>query len=136
MSEIVNISHITFIVKDIEKSSNIFKTLFKAEEIYDSKNKKISLSREKFLLVNGLWIALMEGDSLAEKTYNHIAFKVNKEDLDNYLSKIKQLGLEIKDGRSRIEAEAESIYFYDFDNHLFELHTGTLEQRLGKYLNK
>ncbi|MDP3309636.1 MAG: FosX/FosE/FosI family fosfomycin resistance thiol transferase, partial [Polaromonas sp.] len=24
-------------------------------------------------------------------------------------------------------------YFYDFDNHLFELHTGTLDERLRQY---
>jgi fosfomycin resistance protein FosX len=24
-------------------------------------------------------------------------------------------------------------YFYDYDNHLFELHTGTLEERLARY---
>ena len=25
------------------------------------------------------------------------------------------------------------LYFYDDDNHLFELHTGTLEERLERY---
>jgi len=134
MSTRIGISHLTFIVNDIEKSSEIFKQLLGAKEIYDSKNKNFSLSREKFLLINDLWIALMEGDSLTEKTYNHIAFKIEKKEIKTYLIKIEQLGLEIKDGRSRIEAESESIYFYDYDNHLFELHTGTLEQRLNKYL--
>lgn len=28
---------------------------------------------------------------------------------------------------------AREVYFYDFDNHFFELHTGTLEQRLERY---
>jgi catechol 2,3-dioxygenase-like lactoylglutathione lyase family enzyme len=30
--------------------------------------------------------------------------------------------------------ERESSYLYDFDNHLFELHTGTLEERLKRYM--
>lgn len=136
MTKTITISHITFIVKDVEKSTTIFKELFDAKEIYDSKNKNFSLSREKFLLVNDLWIALMEGESLAEKTYNHLAFKIDKKELKSYRLKIEKLGLEIKNDRTRIDAEAESIYFYDFDNHLFELHTGTLEQRLSKYLEK
>jgi uncharacterized LabA/DUF88 family protein len=36
-------------------------------------------------------------------------------------------------GRSRMPEEGESIYFYDYDHHLFELHTGTLEARLKFY---
>ncbi len=29
--------------------------------------------------------------------------------------------------------EGRSLYFHDHDNHLFELHTGTLEERLARY---
>jgi hypothetical protein len=32
-----------------------------------------------------------------------------------------------------VEGEGMSLYFYDYDNNLFELHTGTLEQRLARY---
>ncbi|MBP2098779.1 catechol 2,3-dioxygenase-like lactoylglutathione lyase family enzyme [Enterococcus rivorum] len=67
------------------------------------------------------------------KTYNHIAFKIAEADFEEYCQRIENLGLEIKDGRPRISAEASSIYFYDFDNHLFELHTGTLSERLNRY---
>ena len=35
--------------------------------------------------------------------------------------------------RARVEGEGQSLYVYDFDNHLFELHTGTLAQRLARY---
>ena len=31
------------------------------------------------------------------------------------------------------DLERQSLSFHDFDNHLFELHTGTLEQRLLRY---
>jgi len=40
---------------------------------------------------------------------------------------------EIRPPRSRVAGEGASLYLYDFDNHLFELHTGTLEQRLARY---
>ena len=35
--------------------------------------------------------------------------------------------------RGRIKGEGKSVYFYDYDNHLFELHTGTLDERLASY---
>lgn len=133
MPKPTTISHMTFIVKDIEKTAQLFSQLFNAEEVYDSHEKNFSLSHEKFLLIDDLWIALMEGDPLSERTYNHIAFKIDETDFNTYLEKIEALGLEIKDGRSRIAAESKSIYFYDYDNHLFELHTGTLEERLKGY---
>lgn len=50
-----------------------------------------------------------------------------------YFERIKNLGLEIKFGRKRVIREGDSIYFYDYDNHLFEFHTGTLETRLLRY---
>ncbi len=50
-----------------------------------------------------------------------------------YQAKLEALGVEIRPPRGRIEGEGLSLYFYDFDNHLFELHTGTLEQRLARY---
>nr|WP_277871356.1 hypothetical protein [Chroococcidiopsis cubana] len=44
--------------------------------------------------------------------------------------------MEIRESRSRVEGEGSSLYFYDYDNHLFELHTGTLAQRLARYLQQ
>ncbi|MFN7023171.1 MAG: hypothetical protein ACK4QP_01325 [Pseudorhizobium sp.] len=35
--------------------------------------------------------------------------------------------------RARVPGEGHSIYFYDYDNHMFELHTGTLQERLARY---
>ena len=32
-----------------------------------------------------------------------------------------------------MEGEGGSLYLHGFDNHVFELHTGTLEQRLARY---
>lgn len=127
------ISHITFIVKDLEKSTYFFKNIFGAKEIYNSWENTFSLSKEKFFLINWIWIAIMEWKSLKEKTYNHIAFKVSKNEFNKYVKKIKKIGIEIKESRSRIDWEADSIYFYDYDNHLFEIHCWTLKERLEKY---
>jgi len=130
---IESVSHITFIVKDVEKMAHLLSTIFDAEEVYDSGEKNFPISYEKFFIIGGTWIAIMEGEPLSERFYNHVAFKVSDSEFDEYVSRIKQLGLEVKPGRDRVEGEARSIYFYDPDNHLFELHTGTLKDRLLRY---
>ena len=129
---IYGISHITFIVKDLGKATKFFKEIFEAKEIYSSEDKTFSISKEKLFLINDLWIAVMEGEKI-EKSYNHIAFKIDESDYEMYLKRIENLGLEIKVGRERVIGEGNSIYFYDYDNHPFELHTGTLETRLHHY---
>ncbi len=131
--QIENISHITFIVKDLERAAIFFCEGLGAREVYDSKEKHFSLSREKFFVLGGMWLVVMEGVPPAERTYRHLAFKVPPEGLAQFEQRLRLLGLEIKLPRPRVEGEAESLYFYDFDNHLFELHTGTLEKRLQHY---
>lgn len=127
------ISHVTFIVQDLEKATLFFETIFDAKKVYSSGVDTFSIAQEKFFLIDDLWIAVMQGESLPTKTYNHVAFKITESDYETYLDKINSLGLEIRAGRPRIAGEASSIYFYDFDNHLFELHTGTLAERLKGY---
>ncbi|EMV4888317.1 FosX/FosE/FosI family fosfomycin resistance thiol transferase [Listeria monocytogenes] len=129
---ISGLSHITLIVKDLNKTTAFLQNIFNAEEIYSSGDKTFSLSKEKFFLIAGLWICIMEGDSLQERTYNHIAFQIQSEEVDEYTERIKALGVEMKPERPRVQGEGRSIYFYDFDNHLFELHAGTLEERLKR----
>ncbi|EEO5876305.1 FosX/FosE/FosI family fosfomycin resistance thiol transferase [Listeria monocytogenes] len=130
---ISGLSHITLIVKDLNKTTAFLQNIFNAEEIYSSGDKTFSLSKEKFFLIAGLWICIMEGDSLQERTYNHIAFQIQSEEVDEYTERIKALGVEMKPERPRVQGEGRSIYFYDFYNHLFELHAGTLEERLKRY---
>ena len=130
---IEDISHITFIVKDLKLATTFFKEIFDAEEVYASGDATFSVSKEKFFIVGNQWIAVMEGESLPTRTYNHIAFKISEADFETYQERIRKLGLDFKPPRPRVDGEGRSLYFYDFDNHLFELHTGTLSQRLDRY---
>ena len=68
---IEGLSHITFIVKDLERMKLLLVGALGGKEVYDSGGKSFSISREKFFEVGGVWIAVMEGDPLPEKTYNH-----------------------------------------------------------------
>jgi catechol 2,3-dioxygenase-like lactoylglutathione lyase family enzyme len=123
----------TFIVRDLERMTAILTKVFDAREVYSSGEKTFSTAREKFFQVGNLWIAIMEGEPLPSRTYNHVAFKIPETEFEAYEARIKALGLEIRPPRARVEGEGRSIYFYDNDNHLFELHTGTLAQRLERY---
>jgi len=57
----------------------------------------------------------MEGEPLQKRSYNHVAFKVSDSEFDEYVSRIKNLDLDIKPDRNRMSKEARSIYFYDYD---------------------
>lgn len=131
--QVQGISHITFIVRDLERMKTFLCDGLGAEEVYDSSAKNYSLSREKFFILGGVWLAAMEGVPPAERTYRHLAFKVSEDELREFEVRIRSIGVDVKEPRPRVEGEGNSLYFYDFDNHMFELHTGTLEERLKRY---
>ena len=126
------ISHVTFIVKDLDRSMVFFHDVLDAEEVYSSGEKTFSLSKEKFFTVNGMWFALMEGEPL-ERSYHHVAFDVSDDEFEKYSEKLKRLNVETRPPRNRQGDEGKSLYFYDHDNNLFEIHCGSLEQRLKFY---
>jgi fosfomycin resistance protein FosX len=137
------LSHMTFIVSDLDRMEVLLTTVLDARRVYDSGDRTFSVSRERFFLVGDgagdpdapapIWIATMEGTPLPSPTYNHVAFKIEEIDYERCLAAIQSLGLEVREGRARIDGEGCSIYFHDYDNHLFELHTGTLSERLARY---
>jgi fosfomycin resistance protein FosX len=131
---ITGISHVTFIVKDLERAACFFCDGLGAKEVYDSDEKNFSISREKFFVLGGVWIVAMEGEPSTERTYRHVAFQTTDGKLPEYEQQLRSIGVEIKPPRSRVEGEGQSLYFYDFDDHLFELHTGNLQQRLERYV--
>ena len=137
---IEGLSHITFIVRDLDRVEKILVSVLGARKVYDSGDNTFSVSRERFFLAGEepapVWLAIMEGESLPTRTYNHVAFKISEADYPSCLEQVQALGLEVREGRSRVAGEGRSIYFHDHDNHLFELHTGTLEERLRRYTSK
>ena len=134
---IEGLSHITFIVRDLDRMEKILISVLGARKVYDSGDNTFSVSRERFFLAGEkpaqVWLVIMEGESLPTRTYNHVAFKISEKDYPACVERVRALGLEVREGRSRVAGEGRSIYFYDHDNHLFELHTGTLEERLKRY---
>lgn len=130
---IEGLSHLTFVVRDLERMTRILTGIFGAREVYASGEETFSVAGEKFFRVGDLWIAVMEGEPLPSRTYNHVAFKIEDAAFEAYEAKVRAMGLEIRPPRQRVPGEGRSLYFYDDDNHLFELHTGTLAERLERY---
>jgi len=85
----------------------ILSVVFNARKIYDSGVDTFSLSKERFFLVGDdadpIWIATMEGEPPRAKTYDHVAFKIAESDYDKYLGRIGNMGLQLREGRSRVE---------------------------------
>jgi catechol 2,3-dioxygenase-like lactoylglutathione lyase family enzyme len=129
---ITGLSHLTFVVSDLERSATFWRLGLGASEVYDSAHRNFSLSREKFFLLAGIWIAIMQGNP-SERSYRHVAFQASEDEISLCEQRLRKLGVDIRPPRSRVPGEGLSLYFYDFDNNLLELHSGTLEGRLSSY---
>jgi fosfomycin resistance protein FosX len=127
------LSHVTFIVSDLDRTQKLLEHVLKAQCIYASGDTQFSTSEERFFLVGETWVAIMLGEALPSRSYNHVAFRIEEEDFEACRERILDLALELRPERPRVEGEGRSIYFYGPDNHLFELHTGTLQDRLARY---
>lgn len=127
------LSHMTFAVKNLEKSTQFLVNIFDAKQVYASDEKAFSISAERFFLIGDIWVAIMHTDDNIGRSYNHIAFKIADDDFDMYKGRLIAHKIEMLPPRPRVDGEGRSLYFYDYDNHLFELHTGTLNQRLARY---
>lgn len=130
------LSHITFITSDLDRMQRIMEDVLMARLIYDSGADQFSLSEERFFMVGDVWVANMLGDALPSRSYNHVAFQISEDAFDDRKARIEALGLDLRPPRPRVEGEGRSLYVYTPDNHLIELHTGTLDQRLARYTQK
>lgn len=123
------INHLCFSVSDLERSIAFYRDVFEAKLLV--KGRKLA-----YFDLNGLWIALNEEDvdrSTSNRTYTHIAFTMEEEEHETTLLRLQALQVEILPGRARDEKDKKSIYFLDPDGHMFEFHTGSMNDRLDYY---
>ncbi len=127
---IQGLSHLTFIVHDLDKMARLIVEVLGGEEVYASGENTFSTSREKFFLAGGIWIAIMEGESLPSRTYNHVAFSVSDEQLEKAKIAAEKLGLDIRAPRPRYRWVSVTVHLigvetvaFDVNAHLSRLAT-------------
>lgn len=126
---IQGINHLCFSVSDLAKSIAFYKHVFDADIVLQGR-------RLAYFDLNGIWIALNQEDvprNFTSPTYTHIAFTINEADMQERRQKLIEANAKILPGRERDARDLASIYFLDPDGHMFEFHTGTLQERMNYY---
>jgi catechol 2,3-dioxygenase-like lactoylglutathione lyase family enzyme len=117
-----SIAHVALVVREPARTAELFRTLFDCRSV---SRRDPEGHDEMFVKLGDTWFALIQGYIERARTGDHIAFKVSKETLEATAQKLEALQLEHIRARS-----SSSLYFFDYDNHVFELDTATLEEEL------
>jgi catechol 2,3-dioxygenase-like lactoylglutathione lyase family enzyme len=118
-----SISHIALVVKDPARTAALFHDLFGALAV-EREDEEGHL--ETFVRVAGTWIVLVGAPVQRARTGDHIAFHATPEILEATIAKLETMGREFIRARSN-----KALYFFDYDDHVFELDTEDIDKELG-----
>jgi catechol 2,3-dioxygenase-like lactoylglutathione lyase family enzyme len=117
------IAHIALIVQDPARTAGFLRDLF---EVPVLRRTDAEGHDETFVRLGVTWFALIGADVRRERTGDHIAFRVARETIPSIADKLKSKGCEFI-----LSESGTSLYFFDFDNHVFELDSSDQEQELN-----
>lgn len=118
------IAHVALIVKDPTRTADFLRELFEAPVL---KRTDEDGHDETFIRLGVTWFALVKADVKRERTGDHVAFRVGPEAIPTMADKLKMKGYE-----SILSKTGKSLYFFDFDGHVFELDSSGEEQELDR----
>lgn len=130
--QIKGINHLLFSVSDLDRSIEFYQNVFNAKLL-------VKGNATAYFDLNGLWLALNLEKNIPrqeiKQSYTHTAFSIDEREFGEACDNLKELGIDILDGRTRDAKDKQSIYFTDPDGHKFEFHTGSLADRMDYYKN-
>jgi catechol 2,3-dioxygenase-like lactoylglutathione lyase family enzyme len=118
-----SISHVALVVKDPARTAALFRDLFDARAI---ERQDEEAHRETFVRLGSIWIVLVGAPVERARTGDHIAFRATPEVLEATVAKLQTMGREFIRARAN-----KALYFFDYDDHVFELDTEDLDKELG-----
>ena len=118
-----SISHIALVVKEPARTAALLQDLFSAR-VVEREDDEGHL--ETFVRLGGIWIVLVAAPVQRERTGDHIAFHATPEILEATVAKLQALGREFIRARAN-----RALYFFDYDNHVFELDCEDIDKELG-----
>src|SRR3954449_10119554 len=118
-----SISHIALVVNDPARTAALLHDLFSAR-VVERKDEDGHL--ETFVRLGGTWLVLVGASVQRTRTGDHIAFHATPDILEATFAKLQAMGRESIRARSN-----RALYFFDYDDHVFELDTEDIDQELG-----
>ena len=119
-----SLSHIALVVKDPGRTAALFRDLFSAR-VLEREDEEGHL--ETFVRLGGVWLVLVGAPVERARTGDHIAFRATAEVLEATAEKLEALGREFIRARSN-----RALYFFDYDDHVFELDAEDIDEELGQ----
>jgi len=118
------ISHIALVVRDPARTAALFHELFSAQAV---EHPDPEGHLETFVNLGGVRIVLVGAPVQRSRTGDHIAFHVTPQTLEATVDKLQTLGREFIRARSN-----RALYFFDYDDHVFELDTEVFAAEVGR----
>ena len=117
------ISHVALVVKDPARTAALLHDLFTARVV---ERRDDEGHRETFVRLGGTWIVLVGAPVQRTRTGDHIAFRATPEVLESTVARLQTMGREFIRARAN-----RALYFFDYDDHAFELDAEDLDEELG-----
>jgi catechol 2,3-dioxygenase-like lactoylglutathione lyase family enzyme len=117
------IAHIALIVRDPARTADFLCDLFDAPRL---SRRDAAGHDEIFVRLGITWFALIGADVKRERTGDHVAFQVTGETISSIADRLRSKGCEFI-----LSESGTSLYFFDFDNHVFELDSSGQEHELN-----